>query len=129
MTTVSSSSPLLPPVLSGGDPLPFLWRSGAILTFVGMAAGAFGPHGLKRRAGITADDLSAWRTASHYAIANGLGLMLLSMHPRFSAHRFAGPAILTGGVLFSGSIMVLVLQRVKIFGPITPLGGIIMMAG
>lgn len=44
-------------------------------------------------------------------IANGLGLMLVSMHRRFSTHRFAGPAILTGGVLFSGSIMLLVLKR------------------
>lgn len=44
-------------------------------------------------------------------IGNGLGLMLVSMHRRFSVHPFAGPAILTGGVLFSGSIMVLVLKR------------------
>lgn len=44
-------------------------------------------------------------------IANGLGLMLVSMHPRFSAHHFAGPAILTGSTLFSASIMVLVLKR------------------
>lgn len=43
--------------------------------------------------------------------ANGLGLMLVSMHHRFSADRFAGPAILTGAVLFSASIMVLVLKR------------------
>ncbi|KAI9572873.1 hypothetical protein HD554DRAFT_2063668 [Boletus coccyginus] len=129
MTTAGSSSPLLPSALSVGDTSTFLWRSGAILAFAGMLSGAFGAHALKRRAGITADDLHAWGTASTYAIANGLGLMLVSMHRRFSTHRFAGPALLTGGVLFSGSIMLLVLKRIKFLGPITPLGGLIMMAG
>lgn len=52
-------------------------------------------------------------------LANGLALMLVSMHHRFSTHRFAGPAILTGGVLFSGSIMVLVLKR---YGYCTTIG-------
>ncbi|KAF8560449.1 DUF423-domain-containing protein [Imleria badia] len=129
MNIVGPSSPLLAPALSGGDTSPFLWRSGAILAFTGMLTGAFGAHGLKSRAGITADDLNAWGTASTYAIANGLGLMLVSMHRRFSTHRFAGPAILTGGVLFSGSIFVLVLKRFRLFGPITPLGAFVMMAG
>ncbi|KAF8446073.1 DUF423-domain-containing protein [Boletus edulis BED1] len=128
-TAAGISSPLLAPALSGGDTSPFLWRSGAILAFAGMLTGALGTHGLKRRAGITAADLHAWETASTYAIVNGLGLMLVSMHRRFSTHRFAGLAILTGGVMFSSSIMVLVLQRYRLFGPITPLGGLIMMAG
>ncbi|KAH0838388.1 hypothetical protein J3R83DRAFT_6695 [Lanmaoa asiatica] len=96
MTTTGSLSPLLPSALSGGDTVSFLWRSGATLAFAGMLTGAFGAHGLKHRAGVTADDLHAWGTASTYAIANGLGLMIVSMHPRFSAHRFAGPGILDG---------------------------------
>ena len=44
-------------------------------------------------------------------IYNGLGLLLVSLHPRFSFHRFAGPAIAVGSLLFSGSIMTLVLAR------------------
>jgi uncharacterized membrane protein YgdD (TMEM256/DUF423 family) len=44
-------------------------------------------------------------------IYNGLGLMLISMHPRFAAHRFAGPAIAAGGAIFSGSIFALVMAR------------------
>lgn len=39
-----------------------------ITAFVGMLTGAFGAHGLERRAGITAKDLRAWETASHYAV-------------------------------------------------------------
>lgn len=35
-----------------------------------------------------------------FQVYNGLAMLLLSLHPRFSAHRFAGPAIIGGG-LFS----------------------------
>ncbi|KAH7883683.1 hypothetical protein F5I97DRAFT_1894806 [Phlebopus sp. FC_14] len=124
-----SSSPLLQRIMPASTS-PFLWRSGAILAAVGMIAGAFGAHALKRRPGITADNLYAWGTASNYAIMNGVGLMLVSMHPRFSVHRFAGPAIATGGAVFSGSVMALVLFKdFKFLGPVTPLGGMLMIAG
>jgi uncharacterized membrane protein YgdD (TMEM256/DUF423 family) len=65
-----------------------------------------------------------------FQIFNGLGLLVVSMHPRLGSHRFAGPAIALGTVLFSGSIMALVLTKdLKFLGPVTPLGGIIMIAG
>lgn len=82
---------------------------------------------------------------------NGLAMMLLSLHPRFAKHRFAGPAIICGGVVFSGSIWCLVLakeryvalncalfpsskthigmSRLRLLGPATPLGGMVMIAG
>ena len=82
---------------------------------------------------------------------NGLALLLVSLHPRFSVHRFAGPAIAVGSMVFSGSIMALVLARdkwvlrvdflyglyvtsalalrFKWLGPLTPVGGSIMIAG
>jgi uncharacterized membrane protein YgdD (TMEM256/DUF423 family) len=44
-------------------------------------------------------------------VYNGLTLLLLSFHPRFGTHRFAGPAIACGGLVFSGSIWALVLGR------------------
>lgn len=64
-------------------------------------------------------------------IYNGLGLLLVSMHPRFAGHRFAGPAILAGSIAFSGSIFGLVLggDSAKFLGPVTPLGGLTFMAG
>ncbi|KDQ63653.1 hypothetical protein JAAARDRAFT_189204 [Jaapia argillacea MUCL 33604] len=109
----------------------FLWRVGALLTTAGVIAGAFGAHGLKRRPGITPDNIHAWETAAHYTIYNGLSLLLISLHPRFSTHRFAGPAIATGGFIFSSTIVALVLnrERFKALGPITPMGGALMIAG
>lgn len=108
-----------------------LWRTGAVLATFGMVAGAFGSHGLRNKPGITPDRIHAWETASHYAIFNGLGLMLVSLHPRFAVHRFAGPAMTVGSIVFSGSIFALVLARDRLrwLGPVTPLGGALMMAG
>ncbi|KAI0721319.1 hypothetical protein C8T65DRAFT_631318 [Cerioporus squamosus] len=131
MSRPTSSSPLLPRV-AGIFPGPgLLWRTGALIATVGVIAGAFGAHGLQKRKGITPENLHAWQTASNYAIYNGLALLLVSLHPRFALHRFAGPAIAVGGAVFSGSIMALVLarDRFKWMGPITPIGGSIMIAG
>ncbi|KAF8310973.1 DUF423-domain-containing protein [Clavulina sp. PMI_390] len=107
-----------------------LWRVGAIFCTGGIAAGAFGAHGLKAR-GIPADKIQSWETASNYAIYNGLALLLISTQPRWASHRFAGPAIVLGGAIFSGSIFALVLNRdrFKFLGPITPLGGVSLMLG
>jgi uncharacterized membrane protein YgdD (TMEM256/DUF423 family) len=96
-----------------------------------MATGAFGSHGLKNRPGMTSESIHSFQTAANYAVFNGLGLLLISLHPRFGFHKFAGPAIGIGGLVFSGTIMALVLNRdrFRFLGPITPVGGTLMMAG
>jgi len=123
----SESTPLLPralPVMS-----QILWRTGAAFTAVGMIAGAFGSHGLRSR--VPAEKVRSWEVGAQYMIYNGLGLLLLSLHPRFALHRFAGPAITLGGALFSCSIFGLVLggESFRFLGPVTPIGGSIMIAG
>jgi len=107
-----------------------LWRIGALYCAGGMAAGAFGAHGLKSR-GFALDKIHAWETASSYAIYNGLALLVISSHSRFAVHKFAGPAIAIGAAVFSGTVFALVLNRdrFKFLGPITPLGGTAMMLG
>ncbi|KAI3622095.1 duf423 domain-containing protein [Moniliophthora roreri] len=114
-------------------PVPYsslLWRTGAAFA-----------HGLKKHEGITPDQVRSWETAAHYAVGgmlwgqglvfNGLGLLAISLHPRFAVHRFAGPAIALGGAVFSTTIFALVLNRdrFKFLGPITPLGGLVMISG
>jgi uncharacterized membrane protein YgdD (TMEM256/DUF423 family) len=42
-------------------------------------------------------------------IYNGLALFAISLHPRFSYHRFAGPAIALGASVFSASVFAMVL--------------------
>ncbi|TFK41056.1 hypothetical protein BDQ12DRAFT_626228 [Crucibulum laeve] len=125
------STPLIPRALASFPKSTILWKTGAIFASVGVIAGAFGAHGLRRRAGITRESIHAWETASSYTVYNGLALLLVSLHPRFASHRFAGPAIAAGGLVFSGSIMALVLarDRLKMLGPVTPMGGMLMIAG
>ncbi|KAH7107007.1 hypothetical protein BKA62DRAFT_611094, partial [Auriculariales sp. MPI-PUGE-AT-0066] len=97
----------------------------------GMILGAFGTHAMRGK--LSADKIHAWDVASSYAIYNGLGLLLVSLHPQLSVHRFAGPAIFSGTLLFSGTILLNVLypraNRTRMLGPVTPVGGMILIAG
>jgi len=108
-----------------------LWKTGAGLIVGGMINGAFGAHAIKSRKDITPSQIEAWRSASYYALFNGLGLLVLSLHPRFSVHKCAGPLITVGAVLFSGTIWLLALSgdRFRFLGPVTPLGGTVLIAG
>ncbi|TFK77001.1 hypothetical protein BDN72DRAFT_890787 [Pluteus cervinus] len=127
MPITSESTPLLSPRMAARS----LWKAGALLVSFGMIAGAFGSHGLKKRDHITSDQLQAFGTAANYAIYNGLGLLALSLHPKAARYRTSGLAILAGGAIFSGSIIALVLHRdrFRFLGPVTPLGGLVMIGG
>ncbi|KAI0002076.1 hypothetical protein BJV77DRAFT_33582 [Russula vinacea] len=124
MSEPSSLTPLIStrPVSRFSMNPSVLWRTGALFVAAGILTGAFGSHALKS---------TAFLTGAHYAIFNGLGLCIVSLHPRFSTHRFAGPAIAVGGFIFSGTIMTIVLGqgRLNILGPVIPLGAVIMAAG
>ncbi|KAF7307012.1 DUF423-domain-containing protein [Mycena indigotica] len=105
-----------------------LWKIGSGFVATGVITGAFGAHALSTR--LSPESLNSFRTASSYSIFNGLALLIISTHPRFSVHRFAGPAIVAGATAFSGSIFALVLNRdLKFLGPVTPLGGLLMISG
>jgi len=108
-----------------------LWRTGALFVAVGMTTGAFGTHVFRYIPGFSSENVATLLTAAHYAIFNGLGLCLVSMHPRFGKHRFAGPAIAVGGFVFSVTIVAVVLAqgRLSKLAPVIPLGGMIAIAG
>lgn len=99
--------------------------AGAGNMFVGVAAGAFGAHGLKLM--LSADMLAIWQTGVTYQIAHGLGLLAIAaLAPRLRSKltAWAGMAMLIGIVLFSGSLYALALTGVRMLGAITPVGGI-----
>ncbi|KAH9985395.1 hypothetical protein BJV74DRAFT_846938 [Russula compacta] len=108
-----------------------LWRTGVLFVAAGIITGAFGTHALRSLPGISSDRVEAFITAAHYAIFNGLGLCIVSLHPRLSTHRFAGPAIAVGGFIFSVAIMAVVLSlgRLSVLQPVIPLGAMIVVAG
>src|SRR3546814_4838414 len=69
----------------------------AITLLIGVGAGAFGAHGLKRM--ISPDMLGVWQTAVLYQLVHGLGMLLIAV---LSA-RFGSALLgLAGSVMFLG---------------------------
>jgi uncharacterized membrane protein YgdD (TMEM256/DUF423 family) len=101
----------------------------AALGFLSVAAGAFGAHGL--RESVTPERLSAGQTAAHYGLVHSGVLLALALYAAATGRAIALPAALfcAGIVLFSGSIFGLVLFELRFLGPVTPLGGLCLLAG
>ena len=100
-----------------------------LLGCASVAAGAFGAHGL--RDSVTPERLAAWQTASHYALVHGVVLLALALYAALSGRAITLQAslIFAGVVLFSGSIFGLVLFEWRVLGPVTPIGGLCLLAG
>lgn len=97
----------------------------ALILLIGVGAGAFGAHGLKRV--IAPELLTVWQTAVLYQLVHGLGMLAIAaLGARFGSPllSYAGTLMLAGVVVFSGSLYVLALTGTKWLGAITPLGGL-----
>ena len=104
-----------------------LWMTLAAASgFVGVAAGAFGAHGMSDP---TAKDLM--RTGSTYEFVHALAAILASTFMRAGADgaRVAPAFFLAGTALFSGSLYALALGAPRWTGIITPFGGLLFLTG
>jgi uncharacterized membrane protein YgdD (TMEM256/DUF423 family) len=101
----------------------------ALLGTASVVAGAFGAHGL--RDSLTPARLSAWQTASHYALVHSVAILALGLFAQATGRSVTLQAGLftAGVVLFSGSIYGLALWELGVLGPVTPLGGLCLIAG
>lgn len=109
-------------------PSRYLVIIAALTLMIGVAAGAFGAHGLKRV--VDADMLAIWQTAVLYQLIHGLGMLLialLALHGSSTQLGNAGAVMFAGVVVFSGSLYLLVLTGTTWLGAITPLGGAAMI--
>ena len=104
--------------------------AGALSAFVGVAAGAFGAHGLKGR--LDADMLTIFETGARYQMYHAFALVAAA----WAAERWPSTAVTASGwlfvagtVLFSGSLYALSLSGVRWLGAITPFGGVAFLAG
>jgi uncharacterized membrane protein YgdD (TMEM256/DUF423 family) len=104
---------------------------GSLAGFLGVAAGAFGAHGLRSR--LTAEMLTVFETAVRYQMYHVLALLLTAaLIGRVGDARLltiAGWSFVAGIVLFSGSLYALALTGTSVFGAITPLGGVAFLVG
>jgi uncharacterized membrane protein YgdD (TMEM256/DUF423 family) len=108
--------------------------TGAIFGVLAIILGAFGAHALKKV--LSAEKLASFETGVRYQMYNSLFLLLLGFNstPDFGHIRWAFYLVTAGTVLFSFSIYLLSLaeplkQRFKFLGPVTPIGGLLMILG
>ena len=103
---------------------------GAASGFVGVAAGAFGAHGLKAR--LTPELLAVFDTGARYQMIHALALLAaawaISRWPGRAAAA-SGWCFVAGTLLFSGSLYLLALTGVRALGAITPVGGVLFLCG
>lgn len=100
------------------------------MMLLAVALGAFGAHGL--RDALTAEMKAVFETGVRYQAYHALGLFVVAwLSSRFPARGVtaAGWCFLAGIALFSGSLYALSLTGIKRFGAITPLGGLLFLAG
>lgn len=103
---------------------------GAAYGFLGVAFGAFGAHALKAR--LAPEMLAVWKTAVEYQLYHALALLLVGLiatqKPSIAITNSA-ICFALGVLVFSGSLYVLALSGVRWLGAITPIGGLLFLAG
>ena len=100
----------------------------AINMAIAVALGAFGAHGLKNSVSI--QQLEWWQTATLYWFIHGLGLLLVGILIRLNYTTQTTAWLLQiGALIFAGSLYTMTLGAPRWFGAITPIGGVLMIAG
>jgi uncharacterized membrane protein YgdD (TMEM256/DUF423 family) len=104
---------------------------GSISSFMAVALGAFGAHGLRGK--ISPEMLATYQTGVLYHFYHSLGLFVVafaaSYLPDSNLVRWSGWMMALGIVLFSGSIYALSTTGTLSLGVITPFGGTAFLAG
>lgn len=102
----------------------------AFFGFTGVGLGAFAAHGLKDR--LSSDYLAVFHTGVNYQLIHALALLavaVLSVQVPGRLVNAAGVMFCIGIVLFSGSLYALTLSGLRLFGVITPFGGLAFLVG
>jgi len=104
---------------------------GAILLALAVGIGAFGAHALQGRLDVYSKGV--YDTGVMYHFFHALGMLVVSFLPRIGALTEPRAAwvcglLLTGVVLFSGSLYALAITGVRMLGAVTPLGGLAFIA-
>ncbi|HEU0273417.1 MAG TPA: DUF423 domain-containing protein [Candidatus Udaeobacter sp.] len=105
-----------------------LFRLAAALCFFAVALGAFGAHGLKQT--LEAHGmLDVWNKAVLYHFIHAIALLILATYG--AGNRSAWWLLFAGILVFSGSLyaMALIPQTRDWLGAITPVGGVLFLAG
>jgi uncharacterized membrane protein YgdD (TMEM256/DUF423 family) len=109
---------------------------GGAFMLISIVLGAMAAHALAKI--LPEADLNSFKTGVNYLNYQALGILLLALiQKQFQFQlKWAAWLIIAGTLLFSGSIFLLVMFKqsgvavaTKILGPITPIGGLLMILG
>jgi uncharacterized membrane protein YgdD (TMEM256/DUF423 family) len=115
------------PGVTGGLPGAAVVAPG-LFGLTGVALGAFGAHALKARLG--PELLEVFRTGVFYQLVHAVALLgIAGIRDRLRAPRVTTWLFSVGIVIFSGSLYALATTGVRLWGAITPLGGLAFLAG
>jgi uncharacterized membrane protein YgdD (TMEM256/DUF423 family) len=107
----------------------------AIFAAIAVIAGAFGAHGLEGK--LSPKSLEVWHTAVQYQFYHVFALLFLATLARYKSILLTNCYYLFtfGIIFFSGSLYLLACsdllkwEWLPVMGPITPLGGLLFIAG
>ncbi len=103
----------------------------AAFGLIGVAAGAFGAHALRGR--VPPERLASFETAARYLMYGAFALLgvewFRAAGPDQVAESWAGVCLAAGTVVFSGSLFALALTGRRGWGALTPVGGVLLLAG
>lgn len=107
-----------------------LFLTGAIFGFLSVLFGAFGAHGLKQH--LSPEMLVIFETGVRYQMYHALALLAAAWAVTVFDSKLisrAGTCFTAGIIIFSGSLYILALSGIKMFGAITPIGGVLLIVG
>jgi len=100
----------------------------ALVGALAVVFGAFGAHALKSV--LTPDAIAVWNTGAHYHLLHAVLLVSIAFQKEsYRGRDRAWSLLLAGIVLFSGSLYVLAWSGIRIVGAVTPVGGVLLIAG
>ena len=104
--------------------------TGVFFSMLSVVLGAFAAHGIKSK--ISTDMMAVFQTGVQYQFYHALALILIGLLMKQMPSSLlicSAGFIAVGIVFFSGSLYMLALTGNKVFGPITPLGGLFFIIG
>lgn len=104
---------------------------GGILGGLGVAIGAFGAHALKNIL-LENNRTETFELAVRYQFYHALALLIMgAVSEKLNSRKlnWAGTLMVVGVVFFSGSLYILSLSGVSMWGAVTPIGGVLLIGG
>ena len=103
---------------------------GALAAGIGVAAGAFGAHGL--RPILSEKMMAVFETGVRYHLVHALAMIIAGLSAHCISQRvfvWAGWSFFVGILLFSGSLFTMALTEIQTLGILTPFGGLAFLIG